>query len=106
MLPYLSAVLLLLISAVIGVYCLATINADHTQNDLLATGIKEREDEIARLKGEGEKVQQLLTPDQKALLTAAHKLVANKQFGWSRLFADLENVLPGCVSASKIRVEN
>jgi Tfp pilus assembly protein PilN len=106
MLPYVTALLLLLVSAVIGVYCLATINSDRRQNELLATGIKEREDEIARLKGEGEKVQQLLTPDQKALLMAAHKLVANKQFGWSRLFADLENVLPGSVSASKIRVEN
>ena len=106
MLPYLTAVLLLVVSAVIGVYCLATLNSNRRQNELLATGIKEREDEIARLKGEGEKVQQLLTPDQKALLTAAHKLVANKQFGWSRLFADLENVLPGSVSASKIRVEN
>jgi Tfp pilus assembly protein PilN len=106
LLPYLTAVLLLVISAVIGVYCLATLNSNRRQNDLLATGIKEHEDEIARLKGEGEKVQQLLTPDQKALLTAAHKLVANKQFGWSRLFADLENVLPGSVSASKIHVEN
>jgi len=106
MLPYLTAVMLLLISAIIGVYCLATLNSNRHQEELLATGIKEREDEIARLKGEGEKVQQLLTPEQKALLTAAHKLVANKQFGWSRLFADLENVLPGSVSASKIHVDN
>ncbi|MBV9241971.1 MAG: hypothetical protein JO314_08180 [Acidobacteria bacterium] len=106
LLPYLSAALLLLISAVIGVYSLAVLNENRKQNALLATGIKEHQDEIARLHGEGEKVQQLLTPDQRALLTAAHKLVANKQFGWSRLFADLENVLPGSVSASKIRVEN
>jgi Tfp pilus assembly protein PilN len=32
--------------------------------------------------------------------------VANKSFGWSRLFADLESVLPGSVSASRIAVEN
>ena len=73
---------------------------------MLATAVKERQDEIAQLKGEGEKVQQLLTPDQKALLTASHKLVANKAFGWSRLFADLETVLPGSVSASRILVNN
>ena len=59
-----------------------------------------------KLKGEGEKVQQLLSPEQKALLTASHKLVANKTFGWSRLFADLESILPGSVSASRISVEN
>ena len=44
--------------------------------------------------------------EQKALLTASHKLVANKTFGWSRLFSDLESVLPGSVSASRIAVDN
>jgi len=106
MLPYLAAALLLVLSAGVGVYCLARLNENRKENDLLATAVKERQDEIARLKGEGEKVQQLLTPDQKALLTASHKLVANKAFGWSRLFADLETVLPGSVSASRILVNN
>src|SRR5688500_2544264 len=40
------------------------------------------------------------------LLIASHKLVANKAFGWSRLFADLEAVLPGSVSASLLAVAN
>ena len=106
MLPYLAAALLLVLSAGAGVYCLARLNENRKENDLLATAIKERQDEIARLKGEGEKVQQLLTPEQKAMLTASHKLVANKAFGWSRLFADLETVLPGSVSASRILVNN
>jgi Tfp pilus assembly protein PilN len=47
-----------------------------------------------------------LSPEQRALLISAHRLVANKSFGWSRLFADLEQVLPGSVSASRISVEN
>ncbi len=64
------------------------------------------DDEARRLKGEGEKVQQNLSPEQRELLVASHKLVANKTFGWSRLFADLEAVLPGSVSASRIAVEN
>lgn len=106
LLPYLGAALLLVISSVIGVYCLATLNENRKQNELLASAIQERQDEIQRLKGEGEKVQQLLTPEQKAMLTASHKLVANKAFGWSRLFADLEAVLPANVSASRILVNN
>jgi len=106
MLPYLTAALLLVLSAGVGVYCLARLNENRKENDLLATAVKERQEEIARLKGEGEKVQQLLTPEQKAMLTASHKLVANKAFGWSRLFADLETVLPGSVSASRILVNN
>ncbi|MBP7415679.1 MAG: hypothetical protein KA831_03420 [Pyrinomonadaceae bacterium] len=105
-LPYLLAGLMIVISAVVGVFCLARLNQNKKQNELLATAIQERQTEIARLKGEGEKVQQLLTPDQKALLSASHKLVANKTFAWSRLFSDLEAVLPGSVSASRVAVNN
>ena len=105
-LPYLVAALLLVISAIGGVYCLARLNDNRKKNDLLARAIQERQTEIQRLKGEGEKVQQLLSPEQKAMLSASHKLVANKTFGWSRLFSDLESVLPGSVSASRIAVDN
>lgn len=89
-----------------GVYCIAKLRDNSDKNELLATAIQDRQSEIQKLRGDGEKVQQLLTPDQRALLSASHRLVANKAFGWSRLFADLENVLPGGVSASRIAVEN
>ncbi len=105
-LPYLAASLLLAAAAVVGVYCLAVLNDNNKKNELLLSAIQERQTEIARLKGEGEKVQQLLSPEQKALLSASHKLVSNKTFGWSRLFADIESILPGSVSASRIAVEN
>ena len=105
-LPYLLAGLLLMISAVGGIFCLTRLKDNQRQNDLLSKAVSERQDEISRLKGEGEKVQQLLSPQQKDLLMASHKLVANKTFGWSRLFADLESVLPGSVSASRIAVNN
>lgn len=105
-LPYLCAGLLLVMSAFGGVYCLVKLNENKDKNDLLAKAVLERQAEIQKLKGEGEKVQQLLSPEQKALLAASHKLVANKTFGWSRLFADLESVLPGSVSASRISIEN
>ena len=100
------AAFLLLLSAIVGIYCLTRLNDNRKQNELLAKAIEERQADIQRLKGEGEKVQQLLSPEQKAMLTASHKLVANKTFGWSRLFSDLESVLPGSVSASRISVNN
>lgn len=106
MLPYVAAALLVVLSLGLGGYCLFRLNKNRAENARLAANIQEGQEEIQRLKGEGEKVQQLLTPDQKSLLTAAHKLVANKAFGWSRLFADLEGVLPGSVSASRIVVGN
>lgn len=105
-LPYLLAASLLVVSAVGGVFGLVRLNENSKKNELLAREILEKQSEIERLKGEGAKVQQLLTPEQKALLTASHKLVANKTFGWSRLFADLEAVLPASVSASRIAVED
>ena len=105
-LPYLMSGLLIVISLVVGVFCLARLNSDKRQNEALSADLGEKQTEIQRLKGEGEKVRQLLTPDQKSMLTASHKLVANKKFGWSRLFADLESVLPGSVSASRISVQN
>ena len=105
-LPYLLAGLLLALGAGVGVYCLARLNENKKENDLLLSAIAERQADIGKLNGEGEKVQQLLTPEQKALLSASHKLVANKSFGWSRLFADLESVLPGSVSASRISVND
>ena len=105
-LPYVMAGVLLVISMAVGVFCLARLNANKRENDGLANDLKDRQAEIQRLNGEGEKVRQMLTPDQKATLVASHKLVANKAFGWSRLFADLEAVLPGSVSASRITVQN
>jgi Tfp pilus assembly protein PilN len=106
LLPYLGAALLLIVSATIGVFCLARLNENRRENDVKLAEKQKWQADIERLKGEGEKVQQLLTPEQKALLSASHKLVANKAFGWSRLFADLENVLPANVAASRIVVNN
>lgn len=105
-LPYVLAVLLLVIAAFGAIFSIARLRDNNSKNELARRQISEMQDEINKLEGEGAKVQQELTPDQKALLTAAHKLVANKTFGWSRLFADLEAILPGSVSASRIAVQN
>jgi Tfp pilus assembly protein PilN len=64
------------------------------------------ESELKRLKDEGEKVQQSLSPEQRQTLIAAHKLVARKDFSWSRLFSDVENLLPSGVSVSRINVQD
>ena len=99
--------LLLLALAVSGaVVSFARLRENSKINELTAGQLKQMEAEVSRLKGEGVKIQQQLTPEQRDLLVASHKLVANKSFGWSRLFADLESILPGSVSASRIVVEN
>ena len=104
--PYLLSLLLLALAVSGAVMSFAQLSANSKLTELSAGQLKDMETEIGRLKGEGAKIQQQLTPEQRDLLVASHKLVANKSFGWSRLFADLESVLPGSVSASRIAVEN
>lgn len=92
---------------VIGaLWALVELRSVSQENEIARKQVTEMETEVARLKAEGVKVQQQLSPQQRDLLVASHKLVANKTFGWSRLFSDLETVLPANVSASRIAVEN
>lgn len=105
-LPYVLSLLLVAFSVAGAVLCFSYLNDIKTRNEIAKKDLQEMQVEVDRLNSEGEKVQQQLTPDQRALLIAAHKLVANKEFGWSRLFADVESVLPGSISVSRIAVEN
>ena len=105
-LPYILALLLIGLSVAGAILCFSKLRSTIALNETAKSQLEQMQTEVSRLKGEGEKVQQELTPEQRALLIAAHKLVANKSFGWSRLFADLETLLPGSVSVSRINVEN
>jgi len=105
-LPYLMALLLLTCAVAGAVFAFAKLRQITADNELAKSDIERMTLEVKNLKGKGELVQQELTPEQSGILIAAHKLVANKTFGWSRLFADLEQVLPGGVSVSRISVQN
>jgi Tfp pilus assembly protein PilN len=105
-LPYLISLLLLAFAVAGAVVAFAQWRKAMDENDIALKDIKQMEDQLKELKGKGESVQQQLSPEQRELLIASHRLVANKSFGWSRLFADLETILPGSVSASRISVEN
>jgi len=104
--PYILSALVLFISFIGILYCLAVLRNNNATIEAAHNEVEAMKAEVARLKGEGDKVQQQLSPEQRELLIASHKLVDNKSFGWSRLFADLESVIPGNVSASRIAVEN
>ena len=105
-LPYLIALLLLVAAAFGAFLCFVQLRSNGQSNELAAARNRQMQDDIKQLNDKGTQVQQKLSPQQQALLIDAHKLVANKTFGWSRLFADLESVLPGGVSASRIKVAN
>lgn len=105
-LPYMISLILLALAVAGAVLSFAKLSDINKQNEIAKTNIAEMQAEVQSLKGKGEKVQQQLSPEQRDLLVAAHKLVANKTFGWSRLFADLESLLPGSVSVSRISVQD
>jgi len=52
-----------------------------------------------------EAIKVALTPEQQHALKSAHSLVDRKRFSWSRLFADLESILPGKVRVARIAVK-
>jgi len=105
-LPYLLALLLLTFAVSGAVLAFSKLRDTTALNEVAKADIEQMNAEIQGKKANAAKVQQQLTPEQSALLVAAHGLVANKTFGWSRLFADLEQVLPNSVSVSRINVQN
>ena len=105
-LPYLIALLFLTFAVSGAVLSFASLRKTIAENEQAKSDMLEMQAKVQELKGKGDLVQKSLSTEQQALLVAAHKLVANKSFGWSRLFADLESVLPGSVSVSRIAVQN
>lgn len=105
-LPFLLALLFLTFAVSGAVLAFANLRDANAKNEIVKSEIADMSGKVKALNGKGEQIQQELTPEQSALLVGAHRLVANKSFGWSRLFADLEQVLPGSVSVSRINVQN
>ncbi|HLM02895.1 MAG TPA: hypothetical protein VK400_17720 [Pyrinomonadaceae bacterium] len=105
-LPYLLALACCTLAMVGVIFGIVKLRQIQTENEIVQSEIQQMETQFADFNVKGAQVQQSLTPEQKTMLVAAHKLVAQKSFGWSRLFADLEGVLPGGVSVSRINVEN
>ena len=77
----------------------ANAQAYAVQNDINTLALQERS-----LRQQAEAVKNSLTAEQLQTLGAAHTLVDRKHFSWSRLFADLEQALPGTVRVKRIAV--
>ncbi|HBR56211.1 MAG TPA: hypothetical protein DEA22_01870 [Blastocatellia bacterium] len=104
--PYILSSALLFLAFVGGVFLLAQWRENLRLAEVAASEADDLRKEVEIDRNQTELVQKELTPAQREMLIASHKLVANKNFGWSRLFFDLETVIPGGVSASRISVAN
>lgn len=105
-LPYLIAVAVVLVAFIGAIFGIAEYREASATNVLVQNDIDQMVKDLEILKAKEDQVRQSLTPAQQQLMVAAHTLVAHKDFSWSRLLSDLETVLPGSVSASRINVEN
>jgi hypothetical protein len=103
--PFLLVGGLVFISFVVAAFVVSTSAEVADLDKLTDSEIKSFNKELDELNDKGENVQRQLSPLQRDLLVGAHKLVASKGFGWSRLFADLESMLPPRVSTSRIEVK-
>lgn len=104
--PWLLSAGILFVSVISFIFLYAQWESTKAEAQLVRTSNQQIEDDLKVYQEKEQQVKQQLTPEQQQLLLAAHKLVMRKQFSWSRLFSDLENVLPGGVSVSAINVED
>jgi hypothetical protein len=104
--PWLLSAAILLISVISFVFLYARWGNISSEAQLVKTSNQQIEDELKIYQEKEQQVRQQLTPQQQQVLLAAHKLVIMKQFSWSRLFSDLENILPGGVSLSVVNVDD
>jgi Tfp pilus assembly protein PilN len=105
-LPWIVTAIVTVASLVALVYIISESRKARARADMVASSqenLRKQEAELLRRK---EEINRALAPEQRQLLDAAHALVDRKQFAWSRLFADLEAVLPGSVRVSRINVRD
>ena len=105
-LPWLISVLLRVLSFIGAVFVLSNWRQVRVEASVVRDGINKLEPQIRKLDSEIKSIKESIAPEQRRLLVAAHTLVARKRFSWSRLFVDLENVLPRAVSVSHISVRD
>jgi Tfp pilus assembly protein PilN len=103
-LPWAVSAFIVLLSLVSLVFIVRATRQDQAQaaavqNDINSLGLQDRD-----LRQRAQAVKNSLTSQQLQSLKAAHTLVDRKQFSWSRLFADLEQSLPGTVRVKRIAV--
>lgn len=78
-----------------------TLQADAVEAQLVGEREKARV-----LQARAAQVMSALAPEEMQSLTAAHRMVDQKRFSWSRLLADLEQALPANVRVEQVSIND
>lgn len=103
-LPWVVTVVLVSFSIVALVFLARSRSEANARAEIVQKEISSLNQQLQLIQKEAELVTNALTAEQIQSLRSAHALVDRKRFSWSRLFADLEGVLPGSVRVSRIAV--
>ncbi|MGI8653995.1 MAG: hypothetical protein ACR2LC_02110 [Pyrinomonadaceae bacterium] len=105
-LPWTIAVAITCVSLLALFLILRESNAQNAQADIVERDYKNLTLQADALQLQAKEVKGALSPDQLRALQDAHALVDRKHFSWSKLFADLEAVLPASVRVTRINVRD
>src|ERR1041385_5860589 len=104
-LPWTVTAFVSLISIVLLIYLAQATMSTNAKTLAVQREVADLRKETDILKKRAKDVEIALTPDERRELKYAHALVDRKRFSWTRLFADLENSLPGGVRVTRIAVK-
>jgi len=105
-LPWTVTSVLVVFSLVALIFIVRWTSEANAQANLVQNQITNLSQEEQLLRKRAEEVQNALTPEQSKALKSAHELVDRKRFSWTRLFGDLEAVLPNGVRVTRIAVRH
>jgi Tfp pilus assembly protein PilN len=105
-LPWTVTGIVALVSLVALAFILQWSMQTNAQADAVERDVRGLREQADTLRVQAQKVKETLTPEQAQSLEAAHTLSDRKHFSWSRLFADLEAVLPSTVRVTRIGVRD
>ena len=105
-LPWTVTSVLVVFSLVALIFIVRWTSEANAQANLVQNQITNLSQEEQLLRKRAEEVQNALTPEQSKALKSAHELVDRKRFSWTRLFGDLESVLPNGVRVTRIAVRH
>ncbi len=97
---------LVVFSLVAFIFIVRWTSEANGQANLVHNQIDNLSQEEQLLRKRAQEVQNSLTPEQSKALKSAHELVDRKRFSWTRLFGDLEAVLPNGVRVTRIAVRH
>jgi Tfp pilus assembly protein PilN len=105
-LPWVVTSLVTLVSLIAFVFIIRWTGQTRAQADAVQADINVLSQQEQGLRVKAQEVKNSLSSEQQQTLAAAHVLVDRKGFSWSRLFAELESVLPGNVRVTRISVRD